>query len=178
MISNRPRSRAPRGLTIIDVMITLSVMAIVTAIALPALGPNDSLKLVSAATILASDLEYAQSESIASPSDPVLVRVDAAGDQYWLARASAPDTPIMRPLSSEADPSSDAYLTEYGDGRAIFLDGIEIELLGADGGSGDLQFDAFGRLDRLSNADIRLSNESDGLSVRISASTGAVSIVE
>jgi len=177
-VASKPLGANARGLTLIDMMISLAVLAIITALVAPALGPNDSLKLVSAATILASDIEFAQSESIASPGDPVLVHIDADGDQYWLARVSEPGVPILRPVAAGSDRPADVYRTDYGDGRAVFLDGIEIEMLGAPGGTGDMPFDAFGRLDQLGDVDVRISNGSDSLVVRVRASTGAVSIVD
>lgn len=36
---------------------------------------------------------------MASPQDPLLVRFRVDGAGYWLARLSAPDTPIVRPDS-------------------------------------------------------------------------------
>ena len=167
---SRPRSIVRRAFTLIEMMIAMVVIAIMAVVVMPALAPEDAIKLVSASNMLASDLEYAQSASLSGPTDPIVVVFDADAPRYWLARASDPDSPIERPGSA------DAYLMEMGVGLARQLDGIEFEVANVSDNS--IQYDAFGRLDQLDNAFVRIHNHTGEIFVSISASTGSVSVVK
>lgn len=135
---------------------------------MPALRPNDSLKLISAATLLTADIEFAQSATLDNPADPTIVRIDEKQSAYWLALDSDPETPISRP-------GGGAYEVRFGQGRHQFLEGLGLRL--DDGKNNTIVYDAFGRLDRTSDAMIVLSSPTGGLTVRVAATTGSVSLV-
>lgn len=164
------RCRSRRGITFIDTMMAVALLAVLVLIALPAIGPDQPLRVISAATVLASDIEFAQSASLASPSDPVVVRFDQDGGRYWLALASSPETPIPRP----GRPAGTPYLVQFGAGDALYLAGVSCATANIQDGL--LAFDAFGRLDQLGDASVTLSNESGSATVRVSASTGSVAL--
>jgi len=161
---------AHKGITFIDTMMAVALLAILALIALPAVGPDQPLRVISAATVLASDIEFAQSASLASPSDPVVVRFDGAGARYWLARASSPETPIERP----GRPAGTPYLVQFGAGDALYLAGVSCATTNVP--DGVLAFDAFGRLDQLGDATVTLANDSGSAAVQVSASTGSVAL--
>ncbi len=167
---SRPSSTFRRAFTLIELMIAMVVVAIMAVVVMPALAPEDAIKLVSASHLLASDLEYAQSVSLAEPADPIVVVFDADAPRYWLARASDTETPIDRPGTS------DPYMMEMGVGLAGQLDGIEFEV--ANVSDNTIPYDAFGRLDQLDNAFVRIHNHTGEIFVSISASTGSVSVVK
>lgn len=148
-------------------MLTVAIIAIIGAVAAPSLRPNDSLKLISAATILTADLEFAQSATLEDAADPTVVRVDEAADRYWLARSSAPETPIVRP-------SGEPYDITFGEGGSEFLAGIGIAA--KDLPSGTVTFDAFGRLEQSDDIILTLTSPTGDLTVRIASSTGSVYI--
>ncbi len=158
-----------RGITLIDLLMSIVVIGIVVASAAPALSPDEHLRLQSASIVLTADLEYAQSATIAEPADPTVVRLRDDGLGYWLARASDPDLPIEVPNSGGL-----AYEVEYGVGRAAQFDGVSIVLTPDDPTT--ITFDAFGRLEGVDDAEVRLSNLSGELVVRTSATTGSVFI--
>ena len=175
-VRNRSPSQRGAAFTLIDLMLVLAVLGIVTLLALPSVDSDQPLKIVGAAAILASDIEFAQSETLAVPADPTEVHLDSANGRYWLARASDPNTPIEHP-GVDASGTSDPYDIRYGQGEYGYLAGVQIELIGGSG-SGTLAFDPFGRLNQSGDARIRLSNDSGDLFVVVTASTGSVAIEE
>lgn len=160
---------ARRGLTLLDVMLTVAILAIIAAVAAPSLRPNDSLKLISAATILTADLEFAQSATLEDPSDPTLVRVDIEEERYWLAKASAPETPITRS-------NGEAYSVQFGAGSSQYLDGIGLDT--KDLADDAVTFDAFGRLTASEDVILTLTSPTGSLEVRVVSATGSVYIGE
>ena len=163
-----------RGFTLLDLMITLAVMAIIATLVAPSISSNDGISLVSAATILASDLEYAQSESLTNPADPTFLVIDATEKRYWLALASDTQTPIARPEAGPTVGEPRPYEVVFGEGEVNYLSSVGVALVG--GPSGNVPFDPYGRLSQPGNARIRLWNESGELFVIVSATTGTVSI--
>lgn len=174
-IGNRmpPRSDQTSGsaFTLLELLIAVMVMAIVAAMAVPALAPNDGARLSGAATLLASDLEFAQSLSIANPDDLAAVRFDPDdpdGATYWVALSSAPDTPIDRPGTDEP------YLVQFGQGDAAQLEGVNLSVTGVSDDT--VIFDQFGRLATTDEVMVRLNNAAGRRGVRISAATGFITI--
>ncbi|HBS28982.1 MAG TPA: hypothetical protein DEB06_05930 [Phycisphaerales bacterium] len=155
----------------VDTMMAVALLAVLALVAIPAVGPDQPLRVISAATVLASDIEFAQSASLASPSDPVVVRFDPDGGRYWLARASSPDAPIDRPGRHPVAP----YVVEFGAADALYLAGVGATTQNIP--DGVLAFDAFGRLDQMGDARVTLANTSGSATVQISASTGSVALV-
>lgn len=158
-----------RGFTMVELMISVALIAIAAMIALPALRPDDPLKVIGAATMLASDIEYAQSATLASPADPTIVRFTDSQPHYWLALESDPSTPILR---SNGKP----YEVHFGQDGAEYLAGLQVQLEDDPGGA--ITFDAFGRLAQTADARVVIGNTSGGLVVTVKATTGSVSIAE
>lgn len=166
--SVEPRRAMRRGFTLLNVMMTVAVLAIVLAVSLPAFSSANPGKLVGAAYVLMSDLEYAQSRSMVEPDDLTVVRFDAPSTTYWLAAASDTETPILRPGSN------DPYLVQFGVGAAEMLGGVSIALTGETPVA--LEFDEFGRLSTLGDATIDLGEAGHKISLRVSSATGFVEI--
>lgn len=162
-------SRAARAFTLIELMITISVLLIVLLAVMPSMSMGGRTRLVAAAIALASDLEYARSVSISEPADPAVVRFDPEGAGYWLARASDPEQPITRP-------NGEPYQVIFGVGDANLLHDVVIALAGAPEDGGAVYFDAFGRRVPAVDANINLGNESGEILVRVVAATGDVVI--
>lgn len=155
-----------RGFTLIDLLITCAVIGIVLVAVVPSLNNDDALRIVAAGNVLTADLEYAQSATLVNPADPTVVRFHEKGAGYWLAPASAPDTPIKRPGSDED------YLVEFGEGGASVLIGVTADASGVPDFT--IVFDGFGRLASPSDAVVRLTNVTGSMDVTVRASTGSV----
>jgi len=90
---NRPRTRARRAFTFIEVLVVTVILAILAVVAMP--------NLLSAATpmpepvgeAIEADLRRARIESI-SRLEPMVVVVGAARDRWWVARAAEPNEPL------------------------------------------------------------------------------------
>ena len=160
------RARARRGALLIDLLITVALIGVLAAVAVPALRPNEPLQMVGAAVVLAADIEYAQSATLAAPDDPTLLRVNAKDRSYMLAKASDPHTPIKRPGSKL--PYVVNLALQHGPLSQI---GIEIE-----GDATQLEFDAFGRLVAPADRTVMITSPSSELRIRVARSTGSVFI--
>jgi len=164
----KPRRRA---FTLLELLIAVTILAILSAMAVSGLTPNDGARLSGAAALIASDLEFAQSLSIANPDDLAAVRFNpdaVGGATYWVALASDPSTPIDRPETEEP------YLVQFGQGDAAQLTGVNLALTGATDQT--LVFDQFGRLTTTDEVTLTLSNAAGTREVRVSASTGFVTV--
>lgn len=111
-----------RAFTLLEVLVTVSVIAAVAAIVLPMISSTHRVRVMAAASIVASDIELAQVMTIASPNDPMVVRFDPATHTYWLARVSDTETPILR------DGTSEPYLVTLGQGRAAGAVGVTFNI--------------------------------------------------
>ena len=157
-----------RAFSLINVLITVAVMAIVAAAVLPSIASGNQVNVTGAAYLIASDLEYAQSISLATPDDPALVCFDTAAAAYWIARADDPDTPILR--ANGRDP----YRVAFGEADAAAAADVTITLAGALDDA--IAFDGFGRLVTLNDATITLAGQQGVRRVRVDADTGVVTI--
>jgi prepilin-type N-terminal cleavage/methylation domain-containing protein len=89
-------TREHRGFTLIDLLVTMTVLVVLAGVILPRIQDDARLRLIGASRMLASDIELAQLMTIANPQEPTVLRLQAGTGEYWLAPASTPDTPIDR----------------------------------------------------------------------------------
>ena len=167
--------RRTRGFTLVELMMCMVVLGIVVVTVLPGALEQDPINLSAAGETLASDLEYAQSATLATPNDPVVVIIDDRNKRYWLARSSTPQTPIDRPGA----PAGTAYSVSFGAGPGQVLGSMTISPIGVttvQGSNVELRFDAMGRLTQPTDAIIRLGNAAGTMDVFVSATTGNVKL--
>ncbi|HRQ75231.1 MAG TPA: prepilin-type N-terminal cleavage/methylation domain-containing protein [Phycisphaerales bacterium] len=112
------------GFTLFELLVAVSILAILVAVVLPKTTDDDRLRIRAASNVIMADIELAQAMTIASPKEPVIVRFDAANSRYWLAYAADPLTPITRAGTN------DPYIVTLGAGRAIGAQGITFTLDG------------------------------------------------
>lgn len=159
------------ALTLVEMLIVVTILAILAAIALPTVQSLGGTQLAAAGRLLSADVEFAQAESIAHPDDPRLIRFDVARATYWVAAKSNPLVPIRDP----AGPS--ALLVQFGDARGAGLEGVGIQSIDL-GGDAELRFDAWGRPDQAQPARVVLQSGATTLTVTVAASTGDVSVAQ
>lgn len=162
-----------RAFTLMEVVIGMLILGIVVGLAVPMLGDTRTLSLREAARLLAADIELAQNESLTHGDDLRLVKFEPSTNSYWVATASAPDTPI-------ADPAGGGQLfTVFGGNRASTLGGVIIQSINL-GGDSTLKFDAFGSPDQSTDATITLAIQAAGgtqtLTITIRAGSGEVTV--
>lgn len=154
-----------RGFTLIEILIVVVLLSIVALVVLPSGGENDDARLAAAGRILIADLEFAQLASIGNGVDPCVVVFDTTNERYHLARDSAPSTPMTSPASN------DPYETTFGEGRAHWLAGVELDEV-AVGGDDALGFTHLGSLDQTTAATITLRSGAETLVISVDADTG------
>ena len=161
--------RRIRSFTLVELLIVVMIMAIAAAIMMPALGTTEATKLIAAGRLVASDVEFAQYESIVHPDDPRLIKIDSGGNQYWIAKASD----VATAIDSPAGPST--MLVTFGAGRALELAGVTVQAYDFDGDD-ELRFDAFGQPDQTTTATITLSAGGATLTISIAPVSGEVTV--
>ena len=166
--STHPRRRI-RSFTLVELLIVVMIIAIAAAIIMPALGTTEATKLIAAGRLVASDVEFAQNESIVHPDDPRLIKIDSGGNQYWIAKASD----VATAIDSPAGPST--MLVTFGAGRALELAGVTVQAYDFDGDD-ELRFDAFGQPDQTTTATITLSAGNTTLTISIAPVSGEVTV--
>ena len=156
-----------RGFTLVEILITVAIMAIVIAVAVPSLSTDDNARLIGATNMIASDIEFAQSVALADPNDPGVLKASADGTGYWVATASDPDSPILSQFSN------DPYSITFGDGVAAELGGVTISVSEA---SDEVQFDGFGRIAGMADITVTVTNAAGSRDILVKATTGVVEI--
>lgn len=156
-----------RAFTLLEVLIVVSVIAVVAAIVSPMFSDDAPLRVRAAARVLASDIEYAQVLSIAHPQQPMVVKFSDDLASYWLALASDPELPIAR------EDTGEPYLVTFGAGRASPAEGIALELV--DVKANCIQFTSTGGLNEFSVTPIiRIIHGESGAALTVAPTTGSI----
>jgi type IV fimbrial biogenesis protein FimT len=161
--------RSAPAFTLVELLIVITIMAIIAGLAAPMFGEVRGIRLQEAAKLVAADIEFAQTDAILHSADPRLIRFNTAASQYWIAAGSAPATPIANPLDGSQ------YLVTLGAGRAAGASGVAIQSYSL-GGDTDLRFDGLGVPDQTTDASVTLAAGTNTLTLIIKAGTGEVLI--
>jgi prepilin-type N-terminal cleavage/methylation domain-containing protein len=162
------RARRSGGFTLLELLITISILAAAAILAAPAFRDDGRLRLMSASAIVQSDIELAQVLTMTHPEEPVVVRLDPANNRYWLAFDDDPSTPMPR------EPTGEPYLVVFGEGRARTVAGVTMTL--TDVTDDLLRFTAQGGLeDFISQPQITLTLDGREIVLSIASTTGRVS---
>jgi len=167
MIDSSRSNTARRGFTLMELMMTITIIIVAGALVLPKLSDDTQLRLVAAASILTSDIELAQVMTISHPGDPVVVQFDPEQEHYWLAYADDIDTPIPRPDNGRP------YLIVFGQDRARSAAGVSLRLTEVTDNT--LAFDAQGGVADISARPvIRLRLGTRFIDLQIAPTTGTI----
>lgn len=163
---------AARAFTLVDLMMTVAVMGLCALVATSSWSPSERTRVISAAQLVAGDLEFARELSVSAPADLAVFRIDPGAAGYWVARTSATEKPVAR---IDGEP----FAVTFGSGRHALLLGITLVFKGGattPPTGGMVTFDAFGRLASGVDAEITVSGAGGAATVAISAATGDVSV--
>lgn len=93
-VAGSPRLfRSARGFTLVELLIVVVLVGILAGVVIPSLGDMRTYRLREAARLLAADLEFAQSDSLAHGEQPRTVRFEPAAGRYWIAPVPPRDVP-------------------------------------------------------------------------------------
>ncbi len=158
-----------RAFTMIEVMLSLAILAIACALLIPMSGSTTLARADAAARILRADIEYAQVRTIAHPGDPVILVVTEDGRGWWIARSSDPGKPMPHETTGEP------YEVNLGEGRASMSTGVEVTSSGLQGRM--LRFDSLGGLHgHVADPVLSLRCDSSEVRLTVHASTGFIEI--
>ena len=160
-----------RGFTFYELLVVVVVMAIIAVGALP----DSKAKLTQEAELAAdkfeSDIAYARSLAIADPADPAVLKIDQQQNRYWIAKSSAPDTPILHPLTKQP------YIVSFGSSGSSATSHVQIT--GNDFGTDQvLQFDGTGSIDQQSGATLQLAAGAAQCEVAIQPTAADCTVVQ
>jgi general secretion pathway protein H len=159
------------GYSLLEVIIVLLVLAIAAAMVVPTMGSASGTKLRQAARLLAGDLGYARSASIAHGDDPRVVVFKPEKNRYHIAAQSKPAEPIARPETTQP------LAVTFGSGRAAELDGVTIESISLDdGGDTTLGFGIYGSPDVEQQAKITLAHQGQTITITVHPTTGQATL--
>ncbi len=160
------RRRGQPGFTLIDLMVTITVIVIVAMLVVPALEDDHRLRLIAASRMVASDIELAQVMTIANPQSPTVVRFQPGAAEYWLASQATPDDPIQ--LADGVD-----YRVLFGQGKAMQAQGVTVAVTNL--AAATLEFNAQGGLEDLtSEPEVTLTLGSHWIKLSIAPTTGSI----
>jgi Tfp pilus assembly protein FimT len=152
----------------VEMMMTIMILGIVSAVALPMFASQAGGKIAAASLLLRDDLEQARFRTVANPSDPRALQLDADGRGWSLVNPLLRDVPVARDDGSK-------WHVRLGEGRAVGLLGVEVTLHGVEGLL--LAFDEAGAVsDRSAQPSVRIACEERAQVLTIGVVTGIVHV--
>jgi prepilin-type N-terminal cleavage/methylation domain-containing protein len=162
----RPR----RGFTLFEVILVVVVVGLIGMLAVPEFTGTSRMRLTTAANVLAADIEFCENDCITHPNDLRVIKFNTTSNTYWMALASAPDTPVSHPEDSLP------YLNDFRTGRNVHLAGISISSISIGSGATSITPDAYGCPNLSADATITLTDGTYSITVTVNANTGDVTI--
>lgn len=157
-----------RGVTLVELMVTVTVLAIVAAVILPLVDDGSGGRIAAATILLRDDLEQARYRTVANPGEPRALLIDQDNRGWRVINPEYPSIPVQR------DDGSD-WVVRAGEDRGAGMAEVEIELEGVDGAL--LEFDESGALrDRTAMPSIHVSCGERRQTLKVGAVTGIVRI--
>jgi prepilin-type N-terminal cleavage/methylation domain-containing protein len=158
--------RNHRGFTLIELVLSIGIMAMLAILAAPMFGSNEALQLDVTRRLLISDLEYSQILAITNPEDAVALVIDDSGDGWHIATISNPEVPLNDSITGEP------LVTILGEGSATAASAITIV---SNTSNNMIAFDQNGGLvDFTQVAEITLQIENVTSVIQISPTTGSI----
>ena len=146
-----------------EMMVVLVIMAVAGAMVIPLVVDSGGMQALSAARMLASDLQYAQNVAMTSQR-AVTVTFDPSGDSYTVSNASGP---LIHPMTNSA------YVVDYH--AQSGFDRVDIVSANFAGGQA-VTFDELGSPDNAGSVTIR--GGPDVYRVDVAAVTGTVTVTK
>jgi len=114
------------GFTLMELMISTAILAIIAALAAPLYGDSEILRLHAAERLLRSDLEHTQILAITHPEEEYVLVIHEDGTGWHIATSSDTQTPVLESISQ------DPLLLTIGLGRGMPAEGVSLTTNAAD----------------------------------------------
>ncbi len=155
-----------RGMTLIEMTMTMVILAIVASVVLPLMGDDSHGRIGAATILLRNDLEQARFRTVADPGNPLAFRIDEDQKGWKLIDPLDPSRTITRDDGS-------SWAIRSGEGRGVGMLGVEFELDGI--AQSTLEFDESGAiLDRSAAPIITITCQQRTRTLKIGAVTGII----
>jgi prepilin-type N-terminal cleavage/methylation domain-containing protein len=160
-----------RAFTLFEMTLVVLILGILAAALIPPVGRNlTSPRLRTAANMLAADLEFCASESIAQPGAPRAITFDVAHNKYTLSEVGG-GTTLKHPGDSQD------YVNDFATGRNAQLAGVTItSVVSGAANLTTVTFDPYGKPQLAADLAVTLSYGGQSFTVTMSAATGDVTI--
>ena len=150
-----------QAFTLAEVLVVLVILAILAAVIIPSAVGSSDLTAVSAAKMVAADLQYAQNEAITAQGD-ITVSFDAAAKTYELRNASQL---LIHPMKHTD------YVVNFGSQEGF----DRLEIVSADfNGASEVTFDETGAPDNAGSVTLRVG--SCVYRVDVAVATGKITV--
>ena len=159
-----------RGFTLFEVMMVVSILAIVASVVVPLVGNNEASQLRAAAELLAADIEDIQARALAEPESPGCILLEEDGSGWRLTLADTPEEPM---LDFDGRPIRRSF------GSDVLAGCPDLSIGAAELPESGLRFNDQGTPVALSASlmfELEAGDRKDSIKVAVSASTGRVSI--
>lgn len=161
------RRESRRAFTLVEVLVTVAIIAIAGAIVVPQMIKTGTLTIQAAGRLIIADLLFAQNEAIAH-QEPRRVVFDTVNNRYWLAKD---DGSVVGVNWKGGGAGGGNYLIDFkNDTRfaGVTIDAVDL------GGDATVEYDALGGPDTGGTIDVTFDNVR--YRITISPMTGRVTI--
>jgi Tfp pilus assembly protein FimT len=169
-LRNVGRRGQGRAFTLFEIVQVLLILGIAAMMVVPKVGNLYAGRMKSAANLLASDIEFCQSECIGNPNAPRAMIFDKFHNTYKIVDFAS-NTTIKHPGDGLN------YFNDFATGRTAQFTGVAIsEVLASSTALTTLTFDAYGRPLITSDLFITLTYGGETMTVCVKNGTGDVTI--
>jgi prepilin-type N-terminal cleavage/methylation domain-containing protein len=127
---NAPRLADRRGLTLVEMLIAVTVLAILVSVAVPAIRSTQTATLESTARILAADLRLARSQAIQYGTS-WSVQFDLVNNAYDLVHTGTATVPVLNDPLAKAGATPGSYRVELDPAGTFAQDATSIRIASA-----------------------------------------------
>lgn len=159
--------RRARAYTLVEVLITVTIMAIAAAVVVPQMIQSGTLSVQAAGRMLIADILIAQNEAIAQQANRRVV-FDSANNRYHLALA---DGSVLGKAWINGDTAAGNYIVDFSSDQRF--DGVKLANVDFAGGN-VLEFDALGAPSNGGSVDVEFQQHQ--YRITVTPITGRVTI--